>query len=296
MNSAPSRFRPRGHVFRVLRLLATVLLVLLLLPYLIAPLYRFVDPVSMPMLWRWATGQRVERMVMPLNRISPALPRAVISAEDGSFCTHHGIDWRGIREAFNDADDVFEMRGGSTITQQVVKNLFFWQGRSYIRKALELPLAVWVDLVLPKRRMLEIYLNIAQWGPTGQFGAEAGARYAFGKSARQLTAREAALMAAILPSPRGRSARAPSGTVRRLAAIYEARAARFAARTACLKPPGSLNGGSPTRGVAVQKSRHSRGELRNRDTRVAVQKSASFSRRIRHADFWTKATLDSKSC
>jgi monofunctional biosynthetic peptidoglycan transglycosylase len=187
------------------------------------------------------TGQPVERTVMPLDRISPSLPRAVISAEDGSFCGHHGIDWRGMREAFYEADDISEMRGGSTITQQVAKNLFLWQGRSYLRKVLELPLAVWIDLVLPKRRVLEIYLNIAEWGPNGQFGAEAGARHAFGKPARQLNAGEAALMAAVLPSPRGRSARTPSANVRRLARIYEARAARFEARTACIdggrKPP-----------------------------------------------------------
>jgi monofunctional glycosyltransferase len=171
---------------------------------------------------------------VPLDRMSPSLPRAVISAEDGSFCSHHGIDWRGMREAFYEADDISEMRGGSTITQQVAKNLFLWQGRSYVRKALELPLAVWINLVLPKGRVLEIYLNIAEWGPNGQFGAEAGARHAFGKSARQLTAREAALMAAVLPGPRARSARNPSANVRRLAGIYEARAARFEARTACI--------------------------------------------------------------
>ncbi len=240
MTTPPSRSPLRGRLFRALRMLVVAVLVLLLLPYLLVPLYRFVDPVSMPMLWRWATGQRVERMALPLDRMSPALPRAVISAEDGSFCTHHGIDWRGMREAFFEADDISEMRGGSTITQQVVKNLFFWQGRSYVRKALELPLAVWTDIVLPKRRVLDIYLNVAQWGPTGQFGAEAGARYAFGKSARELTMREAALLAAILPSPRGRSARAPSATVRRLAGIYEARAARFEARAACLRAARNL--------------------------------------------------------
>ena len=149
------------------------MLVLILLPYLIAPLYRFIDPVSTAMLWRRATGQRVERTVMPLDRIAPALPRAVISAEDGSYCTHHGIDWRGLREAFFEADDISEMRGGSTITQQVAKNLFLWQGRSFVRKALEMPLAVWINLVLPKRRVMEIYLNIAEWGPNGEFGAEA---------------------------------------------------------------------------------------------------------------------------
>ncbi len=163
-----------ARAFRWLRTIALVVLVLILLPYLIAPLYRFVDPVSTVMLWRRATGQRVERTVVPLDRIAPALPRAVISAEDGSFCTHHGIDWRGLREAFFEADDISEMRGGSTITQQVAKNLFLWQGRSFVRKALEMPLAVWIDLVLPKRRVMEIYLNIAEWGPNGEFGAEAG--------------------------------------------------------------------------------------------------------------------------
>jgi len=229
------------RALRWLRAIALVVLVLVLLPYLIAPFYRFVDPVSTTMLWRWMRGQRVERTVVPLDRMAPSLPRAVISAEDGSFCTHHGIDWRGMREAFYEADDISEMRGGSTITQQVAKNLFLWQGRSYVRKALEMPLAIWIDLVLPKRRVLEIYLNVAEWGPNGQFGAEAGARYAFNKSARQLSPREAALMAAVLPGPRARSARQPSANVRRLAGIYEARAARFEARTSCIdggrKPP-----------------------------------------------------------
>jgi monofunctional biosynthetic peptidoglycan transglycosylase len=234
MSAVPAQTAKRGFVFRLLRLLVLAALVVLLLPYLIAPLYRFVDPVSTVILWRWATGARVERVVLPIRAMAPALPRAVISAEDGSFCAHRGIDWRGLREAFEEADTIAEMRGGSTITQQVAKNLFLWQGRSYLRKALELPLALWIDLVLPKRRVLEIYLNIAEWGPNGQFGAEAGARHAFGKSARQLTAREAALLASILPNPRQRSARKPSSAVRRLAGIYEARAARFRARTFCL--------------------------------------------------------------
>jgi monofunctional biosynthetic peptidoglycan transglycosylase len=211
-----------------------VALIVVLLPYLIAPLYRFVNPVSTVMLWRWATGARVERTPLPLRAIAPTLPRAVISAEDGSFCSHRGIDWRGMTEAFEEAETLSGMRGGSTITQQVAKNLFLWPARSYLRKALELPLALWIDFVLPKRRVLEIYLNIAEWGPNGQFGAEAAARHAFGKSARQLTAREAALLASILPNPRQRSAGKPSATVRRLAAIYQSRAARFRARSFCI--------------------------------------------------------------
>ena len=87
-----------------------------------------------------------------------------------------------------DADDITEARGGSTITQQTAKNLFLWPGRSFVRKGLEFPLALWIDLVLPKRRIMEIYLNIAEWGPNGEFGVEAGARHAFNKPAAQLVA------------------------------------------------------------------------------------------------------------
>ena len=161
---------------------------------------------------------------MPLAAISPALPRTVLVAEDARFCTHRGVDFGELRAAIEDADDLSEMRGGSTIAQQTAKNLFLWPGRSVVRKALEFPLALWFDLVLGKRRVMEIYLNIAEWGPNGEFGAEAGARHAFGKSARDLSAREAALLAAILPNPIRRSAGKPGAGVRRLAGIYEARA------------------------------------------------------------------------
>ena len=216
---------------------ATVVIVFLAAPYVIAPLYRFVDPVSTPMLWRWATGARVERVWLPLDRISPALPLAVIGAEDGTFCHNRGIDLAAMREALEQYDDSGRERGASTITQQTVKNLFFWQGRSVIRKVLEIPLAIWLNLVLPKRRVLEIYLNIAQWGPDGEFGAEAGARYAFGKSARNLNAHEAAELAAILPNPGRRSARAPSALVHQLAGIYERRAEAFPGLGACVRAP-----------------------------------------------------------
>ena len=221
----------------MLRVGVLVLLMILVLPYLIAPLYRVVDPVSTLMLWRWATGARVERVWLPLDRISPALPLAVIGAEDGTFCHNRGIDLGAMREALEQYDDTGRERGASTITQQVAKNLFFWQGRSIIRKALELPLAVWLYVVLPKRRVLEIYLNIAQWGPNGEFGAEAGARYAFGKSARNLNAHEAAGLAAVLPSPARRSARNPSALVRQLSGLYERRAGTFPGLDACVRAP-----------------------------------------------------------
>jgi monofunctional biosynthetic peptidoglycan transglycosylase len=217
--------------------IAIVAAVLVLTPYAIAPLYRFFDPVSTLMVWRWATGARVERIVVPLNRISPALPLTVIVAEDGSFCRNHGIDLGAMREALRQSGAMSEARGASTLTQQAAKNLFLWQGRSFVRKALEIPLALWLNLVLPKRRILEIYLNIAQWGPNGEFGAEAAARWAFGKSAHDLSAREAAELAAILPNPVRRSARTPGFIVRRLAGIYDRRAATFGALDACIRTP-----------------------------------------------------------
>lgn len=130
-----------------------------------------------------------------------------------------------------------KFRGASTITQQTAKNLFLWQGRSFVRKALEIPLAVWMTLVLPKRRILEIYLNIAEWGPNGEFGAEAAARWAFGKSAQNLSPYQAAELAAILPNPVLRSAKTPSVLVRRLAGLYERRAAEFSGLDACVRGP-----------------------------------------------------------
>ena len=220
---------------RLVRTLIILVLAVLLIPYVIAPFYRFINPVSMPMLWRWATGKRVERIVVPLNRIAPALRLAVIVAEDGSFCRNRGVDLGAIREAMQQSDELGEARGASTITQQTAKNLFLWEGRSFIRKVLEFPLALWLNLVLPKRRVLEIYLNIAEWGPNGEFGAEAGARWAFGKSARDLDPAEAAELAAVLPNPVHRSARIPSVLVRRLAALYERRSVQFSGLDACVR-------------------------------------------------------------
>jgi monofunctional biosynthetic peptidoglycan transglycosylase len=222
-------------VRRLVRNLIILAFAVLLIPYVIAPLYRFVDPVSTPMLWRWVTGKRVVRMVVPLNRIAPALRLSVIIAEDGTFCRNRGIDLGAIREAMQQSDELGEARGASTITQQTAKNLFLWEGRSFIRKALEFPLALWLNLVLPKRRVLEIYLNIVEWGPNGEFGAEAGARWAFDKSARDLTPAEAAELAAILPNPVRRSARIPSVLVRRLAALYERRSLEFSGHDACVR-------------------------------------------------------------
>jgi monofunctional biosynthetic peptidoglycan transglycosylase len=208
---------------RIARNLLLIVLAVLLLPYLLAPLYRTGHPASTLMAWRTVTGAPVSRQWVDLAAMSPALPRSVVASEDARFCSHHGIDWGALREVIDDAEDGEVSRGGSTITQQVVKNLFLWPGRSVIRKALEIPLSMWIELVLPKARILELYLNVAELGPGGQFGAQTGSLYAFGHGASMLTPREAALLAAILPNPIKRSARSPGPGVRRLAGIYVAR-------------------------------------------------------------------------
>jgi monofunctional biosynthetic peptidoglycan transglycosylase len=215
-----------------------VLAIVVAIPYVLAPFYRFVDPVSTLMLWRWARGARVESSWASLDRIAPVLPLAVIMAEDGQFCRHHGVDFSSLREVIggiDELDDLAEARGGSTITQQAAKNLFLWQGRSFVRKALEFPLAVWLDLVLPKQRLLEIYLNIVEWGPNGEFGIQAAARRAFNKPARDLTVQEASLLAAMLPNPHRRDARSPGPGLRRLGGIYQDRIAASPARDACIR-------------------------------------------------------------
>jgi monofunctional biosynthetic peptidoglycan transglycosylase len=223
------------RVARPLRVVLFAVLVLLALPYLLTLLYAVIDPPSTVMLWRSMSGSRVERQFVPLSRISPAVALSVIIAEDGRFCSHHGVDFKELSEAIADAEDLDGMRGGSTITQQVAKNLFLWGGRSFVRKALEFPLALWIDLVLSKRRVLEIYLNIAEWGPNGEFGVEAGSRRAFGKAARDLTAYQAALLAAMLPNPVTRDAKAPGPGMRRLAGLYVGRTARSPEAANCLR-------------------------------------------------------------
>src|SRR3974390_1618303 len=209
-----------------LRTLAWLVLGLLLLPYALTPLYAVVKPISTLMIWRRISGEPVHRTYVPMARISNTLKLAVLIAEDGRFCEHHGIDFAEIRDAIQDADNIEDMRGGSTITQQVAKNLFLWPQRSYIRKALEIPLSLWIDLVLSKRRILEIYLNIAEWGPSGQFGAEAGARYAIPRYPHSPSPFWAALLAATLPNPHERDPGRPGPDLRRLAELYVTRAAR----------------------------------------------------------------------
>ncbi|MBN8914338.1 MAG: monofunctional biosynthetic peptidoglycan transglycosylase [Rhizobiales bacterium] len=221
----------------MIRLVLRVVLVLAAIPLLLAVLYNVVNPVSTLMIGRWITGERVERVWTPIEKMSPALVRTVIASEDASFCHNIGIDIAELREAIEKADDLEDTRGASTIPMQIAKNLFLWPGRDYIRKAIEMPLAIWLDLVVSKRRLIEIYLNIAEWGPNGEFGVEAGARRAFGIPAAQVDARQAALLAVMLPNPHRRDAGNPTAGVQRLAARLQARVPKEGPElVACLGP------------------------------------------------------------
>lgn len=200
-------------------------------------LYRFVNPpFSNPMIVAKLTGHTIRHKWVPLERISPNLVRAVVTSEDGRFCSHWGVDWAEVGNAIDKAEDSGNgPRGASTIPMQAVKNLFLWQSRSYVRKAIEAPLAYIASFFWPKHRMIEIYLNIAEWGP-GVFGAEAAARHHFGTTAARLSSWQAAHLAAALPNPHARNAGRPGPLTRRIARIMQGRVRRYGAPLDCIYP------------------------------------------------------------
>ena len=233
------RRRKRGRKRRGrawLRRAAVAAAGLLALPLLLSLIYLVpaVRPVSTLMLKDVVTLDGYDRRWTPIGEIGPRLVNSVLMSEDGQFCSHHGIDLGEFRVVFQDFLAGESARGGSTITMQTVKNLYLWHGRSYVRKAMELPYAVYLDVVMPKRRIMEIYLNIAEWGP-GIYGAEAAAQHHFGKSTRQLTARQAALLAVALPNPLARTPGKPTPALSRLAATIERRAGHAGGYNSCLK-------------------------------------------------------------
>lgn len=237
------RTRLRSHILPCLRTSlvsgSLVLVVLLAVPTLIAAAalstFRSHDPPgSMLMLAQRLGGQSIDQRWVPLSRISPTLVRAVIVAEDRHFCRHDGIDRQALATVFEQAEWGDEpTRGGSTITMQVAKNMFLWSSRSVVRKAIEIPLALAIDRMWTKQRTLEIYLNVAEWGP-GIFGAEAAAQYHFRKSANRLSEREAALLAASLPNPLVRVASRPTPHLAKVAGVIEARARSAASAAHCI--------------------------------------------------------------
>jgi monofunctional glycosyltransferase len=218
-----------------LRLLAKALLGFIALPYVLAVVYLLVPAPSTLMLVGWLSGQKVEREWVPLNQMSPHLINAVLTAEDSAFCEHFGFDIEQLGKSIEKAKKRGKpVRATSTISQQTAKNLFLWHGRSWLRKALETPLTLWIEAIWPKKRILEVYLNIAQWG-NGIYGAQAAAQAYFGVSAAKLTGSEAALLATALPSPTRRAANRPNASHALRAQQVWFRVKNQAPDTSCLK-------------------------------------------------------------
>jgi monofunctional biosynthetic peptidoglycan transglycosylase len=225
----------RGRRGGLRRWLGALVLLLLLVPPLWVALYVAVPPpATLLMALRWAEGDGWRRDWVPLEAISPDLRFAVLAAEDNRFCSHFGYDWVELQRALEEWRGGGRLRGASTITMQSAKNLFLWPGRDWLRKALELPFVFWLEAFADKRRILELYLNVAEWAP-GVYGAEAAARHHFGVSADALTQRQGALLAAVLPNPREWSAGKPGSYVNGRAATLQARVRQLGPALDCVR-------------------------------------------------------------
>lgn len=207
------------------RRLVRLALLVAAFPVALIALFRFVDPPTTAfMLGRrfdaWRDGEKhftLKQTWVPLEKIAPALRLAVVTSEDQKFPQHFGFDVEAIADAVEDRFEGKSTRGASTITQQVAKNLFLWQGHSVVRKLLEAPLTVLLELLWSKHRILEVHLNVAEFGD-GIYGVEAASRAFYGKSAKGVTAEEAAMLAAVLPAPKKRSVKNPSEAMKARAA------------------------------------------------------------------------------
>lgn len=202
-------------MLRIVRILAKVALVFVIVSVLWVGIYRF---VPVPFTWTMAgdllAGRSVTKQWMPLSDMDPDMPRAAIAGEDARFCEHHGFDWKGIASAAYSNAQGKRLRGGSTISQQTAKNVFLFQGGSYIRKAFEAYFTVLIETLWGKRRIMEVYLNVAETG-IGTYGADAAALRYFHHDASRLSPTEAGRIAAVLPLPKKREAIDPHGFVRR---------------------------------------------------------------------------------
>lgn len=222
---------------RLLRTAAKLCAVAVVAVLAVVVAYRYINPpYSTLMVANALAGRTLKHKWVKLEDISPYLVSAVVTSEDARFCRHWGVDWAEVEDAIEDAEETGRgPRGASTIPMQTVKNLFLWQSRSYFRKAIEIPLAYATSAIWPKPRMIEIYLNVAEWGP-GVFGAQAAARHHFRSSAANLTRREAAQLAAALPNPHVRNAGRPGPKTRRLARKMEQRLKSGGAPLDCIYP------------------------------------------------------------
>ncbi|PZU54942.1 MAG: monofunctional biosynthetic peptidoglycan transglycosylase [Brevundimonas sp.] len=211
-----------GKRFRLGRLLGLILLALIAVPVVGVALFAVVPPTpTILMLQQAAGGRGLDYRWRGLNDISPNLVDAAIAAEDARFCSHHGFDMEAIQKALDHNAEGGRIRGGSTISQQTAKNVFLWPSRDWVRKGLEAGYTVLIETVWSKRRIMEVYLNVVEWAP-GVYGAQAASRHWFGKDADELTPREAARLAAILPAPRRYKAASPGPYVRRRASRIQA--------------------------------------------------------------------------
>lgn len=220
----PESRKPSG-VRRSLRLIARTFLIGLGASLVLVGIYRFLPPPATPlMLIRLISGEGLHKSWSSYEEMSPNLARAVIAAEDSGFCQHNGFDWSAMDHAWQRNQHSKRLLGGSTISNQTAKNVFLWPDRTYVRKAIEFYFTFLIETTWGKKRILEMYLNVVEWGH-GVYGAEAAARSHFNKSARDLTRHEAALLAAVLPNPRRWSASKPNAYIRGRASTIEARMA-----------------------------------------------------------------------
>lgn len=215
--------------------LALLILFVSVLASLVA--FRYVNPpITSVMIIERLRGETLSQRWVPLERISPHMRLAVIASEDGNFCKHQGVDWAAVRQVLEAAKSLRAARGASTIPMQVAKNIYLWEFRSFLRKALEVPLAYAIVTIWPKRRVLEVYLNIAQFGP-GLFGVEAASKKYFRKPALALTQREAVLLATMLPKPKLRNPARPNRRHRLVANAVQKRLPYIATRADCIMTP-----------------------------------------------------------
>lgn len=220
---------------RLWKICRRILLILAATPIALMLIYKlpFTHPISTLMLKDTLTLETYKRDWVSLDDIAPVLINSVMMSEDGQFCSHSGVDWRQMKQAFQSGVNGERLRGASTIPMQTVKNLFLWNGRSYVRKLLELPLSHGLTLILSKRRIMEIYLNIVEWGD-GIYGIEAAAQHYFNRSASKLTPRQSAYLAVTLPNPILRDAAKPSRNMIRIARIIEQRTKKSGAYVGCV--------------------------------------------------------------
>ena len=243
-DTGPGRVRGgRARLLRFLRrqrsrlraLVMWLALLLVALPLVMTLLYAFVPPPVTPlMMIRLLQGQGLQKQWQSLEELSPNLRFSVIAAEDNLFCSHRGFDFASLRDAWAERRAGGRSRGASTLSQQLAKNLFLWPGGGLPRKVAEAYLTLYLETFLSKQRLLELYLNVAEWGP-GVYGAKAAASAHFGKSAGQLSAREAALMAAVLPNPRHWSAGRPSDYIQRRAGTLQRRVQQLGPLLGCAR-------------------------------------------------------------